>query len=608
MAAQGTATAVLNFRSVDGWKSFTGPTTLDAYRSEPRVAARSASRGVYKLSRSIAVASSMRPCNLFPLALLASSGLVGRRRAGLRQKVTIACASTSTAVEERVEEAFEYKIDLDGLVSLCKRRGFVFQSSEIYGGYGGFFDYGPLGVELKNNLKRQWWRRMVHGRDDVVGLDSSIIANPGVHKASGHVDAFSDPMCDCKESKKRFRADQLMWAKVETVDGDLLGCVSAVEDGDTLAVLSKAAKKLRKTKDVSAELKPLVMKDMMEASDEEVNLIPSPATGSPGSLTMPRAFNLMFQTNVGPYADAASVSYLRPETAQGIFINFKNVVNTTRQQVPFGIAQVGKAFRNEITPRQFIFRSREFEQLEIEYFIEPDADFKSFQEEWIQEMWQFLKSVGCKEELMGFEVHEGEKLAHYARACTDIVFNYPFGESELLGVAARGEYDLQQHAQASGEKLDYQVPGKKDRYVPHVIEPSLGVDRLFLAVLCSAYDEDEVAGEKRSLLRFHPSVAPITCGVFPLMKNKPEIVEKAQELAKRLRRRGLNVLYDAAGSIGKRYRRMDEVGTPFCCTVDFETLDDDTVTLRSRDDPLDVQRVPIAEVATRLSELCEPPE
>ena len=498
---------------------------------------------------------------------------------------------------------FEYLMDLEGFVSLCKRRGFVFPSGEIYGGYSGFFDYGPLGAELKNNLKKMWWRRMVHGRDDVIGLDSAIVTTPSVHQASGHVDNFSDPMVDCKESKQRFRADQLMWAKVELEDEGDVGYVSMVEDGNVEAALNKAAKKLAEGK----KMKPLIIKDMTEASEEEVALIPSPATKKPGSLTGARAFNLMFETTVGPYSDAGSKSYLRPETAQGIFVNYKQVSYVMRQKVPFGIAQIGKAFRNEITPRQFLFRSREFEQMEIEYFIDPDADFRAVQEEWIEEMWNFLKAVGLKECLMDREVHEGDKLAHYARACTDIIFRYPFGTQELLGVAARGEYDLQQHAQASGQSMEYQVPGQKRKFVPHVIEPSLGIDRLFLALLCSAYDEDVVGDEKRSLLRFHPCVAPITCAVFPLMKKPPALVEKAQALAKQLRQRGWNVLYDQAGTIGKRYRRMDEVGTPFCCTVDFDTLEDDTVTVRRRDDPLEVSRMPIDAVARFLDDECQLP-
>ncbi|CAE7577073.1 glyQS, partial [Symbiodinium sp. CCMP2456] len=571
----------------------------------PVVTASSASRRSFAASVSPGLGCLVTGLSLLRRKRQARARLWPARRLG----PVVAGAGLSTA---RGAGDFEYRINLEGLVALCKRRGFVFPSGEIYGGYNGFFDYGPLGAELKNNLKKLWWRRMVHARDDVVGLDSSIVTTPSVHKASGHVENFSDPMVDCRESKQRFRADQLMWAKVEAQgreqEGEeCLGYVSMVEDGNVAASLQKAAKKLQKKAGRNGELKPMLIKDMTEASDEEVELIPSPGTGKPGSLTPARAFNLMFETQVGPYADAASKSYLRPETAQGIFVNYKQVTYVMRQKVPFGIAQIGKAFRNEITPRQFLFRSREFEQMEIEYFIDPEADFRQIQEEWIQEMWNFLKAVGLKESLMDREVHEGAKLAHYARACTDIVFRYPFGTQELLGVAARGEYDLQQHAKASGQAMEYQVPGQKRKFVPHVIEPSLGVDRLFLALLCSAYDEDVVDKESRSLLRFHPCVAPITCAVFPLMKKPPALAEKAKALAARLRQRGWNVLYDEAGSIGKRYRRMDEVGTPFCCTVDFDTLEDDTVTVRRRDDPLEVTRMPCDSIAMFLDDECQLP-
>jgi len=499
---------------------------------------------------------------------------------------------------------FHYKIDLDGLVSLCKRRGFVFQSSEVYGGYSGFFDYGPLGVELKANLKRAWWRRMVSGRDDVVGLDSAIITNPAVHRASGHVDHFSDLMVDCAESGLRFRADHVLWARVEVENRGLVGRVSALTtSGSAQAELNAAACRLA----AGLPMRPLAVQDLTKAARWEIPLVPSPITGNLQTLTPPRTFNLMLETNVGPCRDtlSSSISYLRPETAQGIFVNFKNVVAASRMRIPFGIAQIGKAFRNEITPRQFLFRSREFEQMEIEYFIDPDADYKAAQEAWIEEMWGFLKSVGLDERLLTREVHSQDKLAHYALACTDILFRYPFGFQELLGVAARGNYDLKMHALASGEAMEFHVPGQKRRFVPHVIEPSLGLDRLFLAVICSAYHEDVVGSKHRSLLRFRPGVAPITCGVFPLLKNKPQLIEKARGLAAVLRRKGLNVFYDEAGSIGRRYRRMDEVGTPFCCTVDFDTLGDDTVTVRDRDDPLAVMRVPCGNVAEFISHACE---
>lgn len=308
-------------------------------------------------------------------------------------------------------------IAMDDLVSLCKRRGFVFQSSEVYGGYQGFFDYGPLGVELKNNLKRAWWSWMVHGRDDVVGLDSAIITNPRTHQASGHVDNFSDPMVDCTESKKRFRADQLMWSSAELEDGTRLGFVSALESSSMGNEMASQAKKLMKERgvDKGAKLKPFCIQDYTMASEEQAKLIPSPATGRPGTLTGVRDFNLMFQTQVGPYADSGSISYLRPETAQGIFVNFKNVVEASRMKVPFGIAQIGKAFRNEITPRQFLFRSREFEQMEIEYFIDPSADFEAAHEAWIQESWSFLKAIGLDERLMSRRVHPQDRLKAFGR-------------------------------------------------------------------------------------------------------------------------------------------------------------------------------------------------
>jgi len=345
------------------------------------------------------------------------------------------------------------------------------------------------------------------------------------------------------------------------------------------------------------------VKDFTEATAEEQALIPSPATGEP-TLTAPRDFNLMFQTNVGAMADAASVAYLRPETAQGIFTNFKNVVATGRVKVPFGIGQIGKAFRNEITPRNFIFRSREFEQMEIEYFIPPDEDaWRIFHERWLQDSHKFLLSIGLNPDFLSFDVHPDHKLAHYARACTDIMFKFPFGTQELQGVAARGCFDLTAHSGASGKSMEYYDEERKEKYVPHVIEPSIGVDRLMLAVLTSAYCEDEVGGEKRTLLKFHPKLAPIKAAVFPLVKNKPELMEKARALFERLQRR-YNVEFDASGAIGRRYRRMDEVGTPFCITVDFETLEDDTVTLRERDST-EQRRVSLSELLEYLEEQIE---
>ena len=472
---------------------------------------------------------------------------------------------------------------MDELIALCKRRGFIFQSSEIYGGINGFFDYGPLGSEMRKNIKEAWWQDMVHRRDDVVGLDCSIIMHPAVWKASGHIDGFSDPMVDCKESKLRYRADQLFYAKI-TVEGDLLGYISLLESESMQADAEMKAQEMKRKLARQGQLDSVVLRDYTEASPEEYALIPSPATGKPGSLTPPRDFNLMFQTNVGALRDENSVAYLRPETAQGIFANFKNVIDTSRVKVPFGIAQVGKAFRNEITPRNYIFRSREFEQMEIEYFIDGDeASWPRFHREWIDTCFAWFESIGLKREQLGEDVHPPEKLAHYAKACTDITFRFPFGVQELQGIAARGNFDLSQHANASGKSLDYFDEATKQRYLPHVIEPSLGVDRLFLALLCAAYHEDEVEGEKRVVLKLHPRIAPYKVAVFPLVKNKPELVERARTLYQRLQRR-YNVFWDITGAIGRRYRRQDEIGTPFCVTVDFDTLEKDgTVTLRDRD-------------------------
>mmetsp|Transcript_41911 Transcript_41911/g.74206 ORF Transcript_41911/g.74206 Transcript_41911/m.74206 type:complete len:557 (-) Transcript_41911:705-2375(-) len=476
----------------------------------------------------------------------------------------------------------EKMVPMTEIVSLCKKRGFIFPSSEIYNGFNGFYDYGPLGSELKKNIKDAWWQDIVRSREDIVGLDSSIIGSPKIWAASGHLAGFSDPMVDCKESKNRYRADQLFFSEV-VVGGETIGWVCVQESGDMGAEAEAQALKMKKKLAKQGDLEPLRLRDMTEATAEELQHIPSPATGTP-TLTPPRDFNLMFQTSVGAMSDATSVAYLRPETAQGIFTNFKNAQTTARAKVPFGIAQIGKAFRNEITPRNFIFRSREFEQMEIEYFIEPEDEvWERYHEEWIQHSWDWLVSVGLREDLMDREVHAKDKLAHYARACTDVIFKFPFGWSELQGIAARGNYDLTQHQESSGKGMEYFDEANKRKYVPHVIEPSLGVDRLALALICSAYAEDEIGGEKRTLLKFHPRIAPIKVAVFPLLKNKPDIVAKAEELYKKLIRRGWNCNYDTAGAIGRRYRRMDEAGTPFCITVDFDTLEDDTVTVRDRD-------------------------
>ena len=523
---------------------------------------------------------------------------------------------------------------MEKIVSLCKRRGFIYPSSEIYGGINGFWDYGPLGAELKRNVRDLWWNAMTRQRDDVVGLEATIIMAPQIWKASGHVDTFSDPMIDCKTCKGRFRADQ--------------------------------------TNEIPCPQKPSKM--VAECHGEK---------------TAPRAFNLMFQTYVGPVQDDSAIAYLRPETAQAIFAQFKNVLETSRQKVPFGIAQVGKAFRNEVTPRNYTFRSREFEQMELEFFIKPDEvieaiagrvakaselsapnsqlptpnsqlswGWEAWHKYWVEERIRFYESIGLPRATLEEYWQKPEELAHYARATVDLLFKFPFGTQELEGIAARSDFDLSQHERFSGKpmgvfdeslraawgkldetaraalskryyeaRLNYLVKmgvepaqAEKDaredadglargQYIPHVIEPSAGVDRLILALICNAYHEDQMPDEKgnletRVVLKFHPRVAPIKVGVLPLLKNKPDLVKRAQEVRDLLRPH-LNVFYDEAGAIGRRYRRQDEAGTPFCVTVDFETLEGvkggalagrkDTVTVRHRDDGRQ-ERLPVDEL------------
>lgn len=476
---------------------------------------------------------------------------------------------------------------MDNLVALAKRRGFVFQSSEIYGGYNGFFDYGPLGVELKKNIRDCWWNDMVRRRDDVVGIETSIIMHPKVWEASGHVAGFTDPLVDCKASKQRFRADQLFFSPV-VVDDKTVGYVSALESEKTTEDLQAAAETFKRKKAIQGTLAPVQPRDMTEAREDEISLIPSPATGEPGSLTPPRAFNMMFETHVGALRDDSSVSYLRPETAQGMFVDFKNVVDTGRVKLPFGIAQVGKSFRNEITPRNFIFRSREFEQMEMEYFIHEDADWKKSHDEWIEWCRQWLLSIGLPESHLSLYAHPKEKLSFYSKGTVDIMFKYPFGVQELWGIAARGNYDLTQHAQASGKPHEMFDEATKKKFVPHVIEPAVGTDRIFLAVLCAGYAEEDVKDEKgnvekRTVLKLSPRIAPVKVAVLPLLKNKEQLTQRAKELYAKLKRK-YAVFYDEAGAIGRRYRRQDEIGTPWCVTIDFETIEKDgTFTLRDRD-------------------------
>jgi glycyl-tRNA synthetase len=484
-------------------------------------------------------------------------------------------------------------VSMDNIVALAKRRGFIFQSSEIYGGFNGFFDYGPLGSELKKNIRDCWWADMVRRRDDIVGLESSIIMHPKVWEASGHVAGFTDPLVDCKVSKQRYRADQLFFSPVVVTGADgvaqTIGYVSALESEKTAADLQAAAETMKRKKAVQGTLVPVVAKDFTEAREDEYALIPSPATGEPGSLTAPRSFNMMFQTNVGAMTDASSVAYLRPETAQGMFVDFKNVVDTGRVKLPFGIAQIGKSFRNEITPRNFIFRSREFEQMEMEYFIHEDADWAKCHQDWIEWCKNWLLSIGLPESHLSLYAHPKEKLAFYSKGTVDIMFQYPFGVQELWGIAARGNYDLGQHAAASGKPQELFDEATKKKFVPHVIEPAVGVDRILLAVLCAGYAEEDVKDEKgniekRTVLRLSPRIAPVKVAVLPLLKNKEALTDRAKALYKKLQRR-YAVFYDDGGNIGRRYRRQDEIGTPWCVTIDFDTIEKpgDTFTLRERD-------------------------
>ena len=574
---------------------------------------------------------------------------------------------------------------MEKLASLCKRRGFIFQSSEIYGGIQGFWDYGPLGAELKRNVKELWWSSMTRMRDDVVGLEATIIMHPAIWRASGHVDTFSDPMCDCLLTKKRFRADQ-----IELQSGNAYhftgakDTVSGKEVSEPYSVLLAAGKPPESARKTAAQFYAQRGLQAVELLGERMEKVENSQRFNPenGSLlTPPVPFNLMFKTYVGPTATEADVAYLRPETAQAIFAQFKNVHETSRQKVPFGVAQMGKAFRNEVTPRNYTFRSREFEQMELEFFIKPDEaveaitgsvttvpetghpgepqpswGWQAWHHYWVQERVRFYEGIGLSLDTLGFHRQTPAELAHYARACTDILFKFPFSKrdeqgnvtgDELEGIAARSDFDLSQHERSSGKSMGifdeelrtafgklppekqtelkdryYQARLKyltksgvpvaeagaaaqedadglaKGQYIPHVIEPSAGVDRLILALLANAFSEvteTDAKGksETRVVLKFHPRVAPIKVAVLPLLKNKPELAAKARAIFESLRGH-MMAFHDEAGSIGRRYARQDEAGTPFCVTVDFETFEGikdgpqagvkDTVTIRHRDD------------------------
>jgi glycyl-tRNA synthetase len=599
---------------------------------------------------------------------------------------------------------------MEKIVSLCKRRGFIFQSSEIYGGINGFWDYGPLGAELKRNVKDLWWNTMTRRRDDVVGLEATIIMSPRIWEASGHVDTFADLMVECPVTNKRYRADQ-----VEPQSGIVYYYTGAIEDqakykgwlGDRrpllahqnennhpFSVLVQKGKPPESARKIATEYYSRAFMQFPVLQGERAEAIENTTLYSPDSgaqLTEARPFNLMFKTYVGPVESEDNVAYLRPETAQAIFAQFKNVLETSRRKVPFGIAQVGKAFRNEVTPRNFTFRSREFEQMELEFFIKPDEvveaissrvasaaevanrksqianpdwGWEAWHKYWVEERILFYEGIGLPRTTLEEYWQKPEELAHYARATVDILFKFPFGTQELEGIAARSDFDLSQHERFSGKgmgvfdeelraawgKLDdakkqelakryYEARLKylvrsgveqakaaeeakedadglaKGQYIPHVIEPSAGVDRLILALICNAYHEDQMPDEKgnpetRVVLKFHPRVAPIKVGVMPLLKNKPDLVKQALGIRDLLRPH-MNVFYDDAGAIGRRYRRQDEAGTPFCVTVDFETLEGmkegplsgqkDTVTLRHRDDGRQ-DRVKISELLPLLLE------
>lgn len=436
------------------------------------------------------------------------------------------------------------KVTLDDIVSLSKRRGFVYMSSDIYGGFAGVYDYGPYGVELANNLKAAWWKYMVQLRPDIVGLDSGIFMHPSIWKASGHVDGFSDPLAECRNCHHRIRVDHALEALGEQADEKM----SDEEIGKMF--------------------------------DKHRDEIKCPNCGKK-DFTEPKSFNLLVKSNLGNFSDdwIDDAAYLRGETCQGIYVNYPNVLASSRVSVPFGIAQIGKAFRNEISPRQFIFRTRELEQMEMQYFVTPDSEMDEY-EKLREYRWNFYKTIGISEDNLKW--HKHENLVFYAREAYDIEYNYPFGFKELEGVHARGNYDLTQHSKGSGKDLSYRDPRTNETFLPHIIESSIGVGRLMLAVLTEAYTEEKINDEERLVLKLHPSLAPIKVAVFPLLRNKPELVEKAKTVYDTLSQTFM-CEFDDNGNIGKRYRRQDEIGTPYCVTIDFDTLEDDTVTIRERD-------------------------
>jgi glycyl-tRNA synthetase len=477
---------------------------------------------------------------------------------------------------------------LEKIVSLAKRRGFVFQSSEIYGGLNGCWDYGPLGVELLRNVKEAWWRSMTN-RDDVEGLDASILMHPRVWEASGHVQHFSDPMVDCRNCKSRFRVDHLFFEMNEKK-------LQAIAKHITFDHRQHSKEELAEYLYAQLDIHPSLFEQLVEAE-----LIICPNCGTKKSLTPPRNFNLMFESYIGPVKDAANVVYLRPETAQGIFVNVLNVMQASRQKLPFGIAQIGKAFRNEINTKNFLFRTREFEQMEMQYFVKEGSD-EGFFEEWRDRRIAWWTTLGMPESKIRVKPHE--KLAHYAKAAVDIEFEFPFGFGEIEGIHNRTNFDLSRHEEYSSKSLSIHDEETKEKKVPFVIEVSAGASRGFMAFLCNAYDEDVAQGEARTVLRFHPVLAPIKAAILPLV-NKDGMDEIAKKFEADLRR-SFKTFYDDSGAIGRRYRRQDEVGTPYCVTIDSDTLADNTVTIRERDS-MEQIRIPMANVRSYILEKIESP-
>ncbi len=446
----------------------------------------------------------------------------------------------------------EHQEQMEKIVSLCKRRGFFFRGSEIYGGIAGFFDYGPLGVALKKNVEKIWWDMFVESREDMYGVDATLVMHPNVYQASGHAKNFADPMVEDSKTHKKYRADHIL-----------------EENGLDSAGLSPE------------EMNKLIIERNLK----------SPDNNPLGEVTQ---FNMMFQTFVGANSDSESRTFLRPETAQGIFTNYKNVLDTLHPKIPFGIGQIGKSFRNEIAPRDFIFRVREFSQMEVEYFVNP-KDWQKYFESFQKQVWDFIESVGIDTSKVSEKEIADEDRAFYSKRTIDFEFVYPFGNKELYGLAYRTDYDLKNHSEVSKVDLSYFDEETRERFIPHVIEPSFGLERTILAILASSYSEDEVNGETRVFLKLKPEIAPYQYAVFPLLKNKPELVSKAREVYEMLKKKGVRVMFDDNGNIGKRYRRQDEIGTPYCITIDFDSLEDDTVTVRDRDNG-EQKRVSLKEI------------